>query len=118
MLWYRYVRELEGAGVVVNGINLLSSQLYEQMPAESQIEETIYVTREANKYSFNFKIGFRSGCERERRQYMRGFVSLDLQLGACRIFADGKLAMVSVPIRGTIVDRQLLGRVLSSRLGW
>jgi len=60
-----YVRGFEGADIRVNGETLVHAHLYEQMPAESQFEETIYVTRNANKYSFDFKLGFRSRCERE-----------------------------------------------------
>eukprot|EP00045_Choanoeca_perplexa_P006861 m.59743 g.59743 ORF g.59743 m.59743 type:complete len:2336 (-) comp13823_c0_seq5:1666-8673(-) len=60
-----YVRDLEGADVRVNGASLIRSHLYEQMPPSAQYEETIYVTRGSNKYSFDFKLGFRSRCERE-----------------------------------------------------
>ena len=59
------MRDFEGADIRVNGETLIHSHLYEQMLPESQIEETIFVTRNANKYSFDFKLGFRSRCERE-----------------------------------------------------
>jgi len=65
MSTYSYVRDFEGADIRVNGESLIHAHLYEQMPAESQFEETIFVTRNANKYSFDFKLGFRSRCERE-----------------------------------------------------
>ena len=62
---YSYVRDFEGADIRVNGETLIHAHNYEQMPAESQFEEIIYVTRNANKYSFDFKLGFRSQCEQE-----------------------------------------------------
>jgi hypothetical protein len=58
-----YVRDFEGADIRVNGETLIHAHNYEQMPAESQFEETIYVMRNTNKYSFDFKLGFRSQCE-------------------------------------------------------
>ena len=60
----RFSRDVEGVTLRMNGA-ILTTRSFEQMPAYSQYEQTIHVSRASNKYNYDFKLGFRSSCDRQ-----------------------------------------------------